>query len=66
MFGREPRWLLDRSSDSSFPIETFKFAGESVKQIRRELRDCGMTESVIYPDLDGLGREISQLFEDAK
>lgn len=66
VFGRDPRWLFNRVADSSFPMETFKFAGESVTRIRRELRDCGMTESVIYPDLDGLGREMSQRFEELK
>jgi hypothetical protein len=32
----------------------------------RELRDSGVTESVIYPDLDGLGREMKQLWEELK
>src|SRR5258708_7992428 len=66
VFGRDPRWLLDRITNSSFPMETFKFAGESVQSIRRELRDCGMTESVIYPDLDGLGRQMDQRFNEQK
>ena len=35
-------------------------------KIRRELRDCGVTESVIYPDLDGIGREITQIWEDRR
>ena len=30
------------------------------------LRDCGVTESVIFPDLDGLGRETKQIWEDRK
>jgi hypothetical protein len=36
------------------------------RAIRRELRDSGVTESVIYPDLDGLGREMKQLWEERK
>jgi hypothetical protein len=30
--------------------------------MRIELRDCGVTESVIFPDLDGLGRKIKQIW----
>lgn len=28
-----------------------------------DLKDCGITESVIFPDLDGLGREVKQLWQ---
>jgi hypothetical protein len=34
----------------------------SVADLRVQLRDAGVTESVIYPDLDGLGRELKQLW----
>ena len=37
-----------------------------IPAIRTELRDGGITESVIFPDLDGLGREIHQLWEEQK
>jgi hypothetical protein len=37
---------------------------DSISKIRMELRDSGVTESVIFPDLDGLGREIKQRWED--
>jgi len=33
-----------------------------VPGMRVALRDAGITESVIYPDLDGLGRELKQLW----
>ena len=39
---------------------------ENIFKMRCELRDAGITESVIYPDLDGLGREIKQTWEDRK
>lgn len=35
---------------------------EDASEIRTELRDAGVTESVIFPDLDGLGREVQQLW----
>jgi hypothetical protein len=31
--------------------------------IRDELRVYGVTEAVIFPDLDGLGRELNQLWQ---
>ena len=40
--------------------------GSCRRAMRRELRDSGVTESVIYPDLDGLGREMKQLWEERK
>jgi hypothetical protein len=33
---------------------------EKIPQIKRQLEDAGITESVIFPDLDGVGREINQ------
>jgi len=39
---------------------------ENILKMRIELRECGVTESVIFPDLDGLGREMKQVWEDRK
>jgi hypothetical protein len=38
--------------------------GKKTKSIRCDLRECGVTESVIFPDLDGLGRELKQLWDE--
>ena len=35
-------------------------------EIRQQLRDCGITESVIYPDLDGVGRELKQIWSERR
>jgi hypothetical protein len=66
VLGTEPNWLSDefRKVDSS--IKLIEIAASSRAQIRQELRDCGVTESVIYPDLDGLGREMRQLWDDRR
>jgi hypothetical protein len=66
VFGSEPRWLADELEASDSCIKRIAIAGSSRRRIRQELRDCGVTESVIYPDLDGLGRETRQLWEDRK
>ncbi len=66
VFGTEPNWLSDEFKKTESTIQLITIAAESRPQIRQELRDCGVTESVIYPDLDGLGREMKQLWEDRR
>lgn len=66
VFGTDPFWLRERIGRTGFPLEVVVIDGKLIRNIRRELRDCGMTESVIFPDLDGVGREMSQLFEERK
>jgi hypothetical protein len=58
LFGRDPAWLRNRHSTNELPIVEIRIRNYYVEQIRLELRDAGITESVIYPDLDGLGREM--------
>src|SRR5215469_13343817 len=66
VFGTSPYWLRDRINKKGSPLEMVTVDGSATANIRRELRDCGITESVIFPDLDGVGREVSQLFEQQK
>jgi hypothetical protein len=66
VFGTAPDWLAEKVGKPDFPIQVIPIAGSSRHNIRQELRDCGITESVIYPDLDGLGREMRQRWEDLK
>jgi hypothetical protein len=51
--------LLDKEETR---IRTIVVDKNSVVQMRVQLRDAGITESVIYPNLDGLGRELKQLW----
>ena len=37
-------------------------AESSVGPIRRELEDCGVTVSAVFPDLEHLGQEIRALW----
>ncbi len=43
-------------------IKTITIDPNSVAKMRVQLRDAGLTESVIFPDLDGLGRESKHLW----
>ena len=66
VFGTDPNWLSDEFKKTDSTIRLITIASDSRSQLRQELRDCGVTESVIYPDLDGLGREMKQLWEDRR
>ncbi len=69
VFGTEPNWLSDefKQADSTTAvIKAIRISANERPKIRQQLRDCGITESVIYPDLDGLGREMKQLWEDRR
>ncbi|MGD0617750.1 MAG: FRG domain-containing protein [Bryobacteraceae bacterium] len=66
VFGTEPNWLSEEFEKPDSVIKLITIAASSRPTIRQELRDCGVTESVIYPDLDGLGREMRQLWDDRR
>lgn len=66
VFGTEPNWLADEFKKTDSTIKLITIAADARPRIRQELRDCGVTESVIYPDLDGLGRELRQLWDDRR
>jgi hypothetical protein len=64
VFGMDPMWLAKEAQKPNSFIKAVIVDGPSSYKIRCELRESGVTESVIFPDLDGLGREMKQLWED--
>jgi hypothetical protein len=36
----------------------------AIADMRRDLAMCGISESVIFPDLEGLGRELNAMFQE--
>ncbi len=64
LFGNRPEWLSDLQSRRGSRLQAITIPKEDMKEIKYELRDAGLTESVIFPDLDGLGREIEQKWMD--
>jgi FRG domain len=66
VFGTDEAWLAKKFETPDSPIKAITIDGGSCRQIRTQLYDSGITESVIYPDLDGLGREMKQRWEDLK
>ncbi len=63
-FGTDPSWLSDEVDRPGSSIRKIIVDAMFSRPLRVELRECGVTESVIFPDLDGLGKEIDQLWLD--
>ena len=66
VFGANPSWVSDEFAKPDSSIKAITVDAGAISRIKVELRDAGVTESVIFPDLDGLGREMRQLWEDRK
>jgi hypothetical protein len=64
VFGTDPDWLAEEFRRPESTIRAITIDAGFSRRIRVELRDSGITESVIYPDLDGLGREMIQVWDD--
>jgi hypothetical protein len=60
IFGTDPEWLARMENRRDSKLVSIIIPRGSVNRIRQELKDAGVTESVVYPDLDGLGRELKQ------
>jgi hypothetical protein len=63
IFGSDPLWLSRLAAKKSSRIHTIYIPASALGQMKSTLRDAGITESVIFPDLDGLGRELRQVWD---
>lgn len=64
VFGSDPRWLADLASDPDARVSAIVIPEPAIPALKHQLRSAGITEAVIFPDLDGLGRELNQLWLD--
>ena len=64
--GRNKNWLADWAALADSRIWRIFIQKDHFAEIKQQLRDAGMTESVIFPDLDGLGRELNELWSSLK
>jgi hypothetical protein len=64
LFGTEPAWLSNQLANKHEHLETITIEASSIASIRVELRESGVMESVVFPDLDGLGREVARLWRE--
>ena len=63
VFGTDPLWLSKVTKERDSRLVSIIVPAGAINRIRQELRDAGVTESVVYPDLDGLGRELKQIWK---
>ena len=63
IFGTDPLWLVNLAKERGSRLVAIKIPKNAVSDIRRELKDAGITESVVFPDFDGLGRELKQVWD---
>ncbi len=66
VYGRDKDWLVRWANETCSPIWRISIPASKIIDFRVQLRDAGVTESVIFPDLDGLGRELNQLLNTVK
>lgn len=63
IFGTDPSWLVKVAEQNRSRLLSISIPQASINRISQELKDAGITESVVYPDLDGLGRELRQSWQ---
>jgi hypothetical protein len=63
IFGTDSLWLVNRAKERGSRLMAIKIPKTAISNIRQELKDAGITESVVFPDFDGLGRELKQVWE---
>lgn len=63
IFGTDPSWLTSLKAKRRTRISSIAIPKTSIEGLKRELRDAGITESVVFPDMDGLGRELRQVLD---
>jgi len=66
LFGRDPNYLANHFKETNSFIKHIEIDRDSCASLRTELMDSGVTESFIFPDLGGLGRELNQEWLDRR
>jgi hypothetical protein len=64
IFGREKDGLKIIANDPDSRLVKFDVKKHAIPDIKRDLRLAGISEETIFPDLEGLGRELAYWFED--
>jgi hypothetical protein len=59
LFGKELEGLKNADDESKKPLlAKIPIDGKACRKIKAELKTCGVSESTVFPDLEGLGREL--------
>jgi FRG domain len=62
IFGREKDGMKRFAENSDSHLVKFDVKKEAISEIAQDLRWAGISEDTIFPDLEGLGRELSYWF----
>lgn len=59
IFGKELEGLQNADDESKKPLlAKIPIDGKAIGKIKAELKTCGISESTVFADLEGLGREL--------
>jgi hypothetical protein len=67
IFGRGVNGLkkiCEKVPEPDCRLARIKIKRSAVPEMRRELATCGISESTIFPDLEGFGRELNGIFQE--
>jgi hypothetical protein len=62
IFGKDRDQLWELAKRKTARISQFKIRAVDIPRMKKDLRLAGLTRSTIFPDLEGLGRELSDWF----
>ena len=64
IFGKVPDGLVSAAGVRGSHLFRIRIRKQAISQIQKDLARCGISESTIFPDLEGLGRELSYWWEE--
>jgi FRG domain-containing protein len=64
IFGYDPRGLISASARRDSRLVQIPISQKAIPEIQKQLKLAGISEVALFPDLEGLGRELSYLWED--
>lgn len=60
--GRDPRGLHTAAKSKGARLTCIRIASKAVDAMRLDLATCGIGDTTIFPDLEGLSRELSRYY----
>ena len=64
IFGKDPDGLVSCSARKDSRLVKFKIAYSAIPKIQKQLNLVGVSEFALFPDLEGLGRELGFFWEE--
>jgi len=64
IFGKDPDGLVSCSTHKKSRLVRFKIAYSAIPKIQNQLKLVGLSEFALFPDLEGLGRELGYFWDE--